>query len=115
MWRLVLRWLRPTPLDACPACGGDPRRHEIRLLARERLSSSSGVESQIDRGDFPAAAALDDRNVLGDQLVHEVMRCGEQVSIITTEDPVAVGLDARVRRTILLDGTVAELAWKSAR
>ena len=110
---LLFGWLRSTPLDACPACGADARRHRVRTLARERLSAArSGIEAHIDAGDFAAAAALDDASVLGDQLVHQLIRCGDRVAVVSTEDPVAPGLDARVRRIRMLDGVAATLAWQ---
>ena|SRR3982750_344643 len=105
------------PLVACPTCGGDPRRHDLRTLARERLSATtttSGVEAKIERGDFAAAAALDDNCVLGDQLVHQLLRCGDNVAIVTTEDPVGFDLETRIRRVIVLEGAAAGLAWTAA-
>jgi len=112
---LLSRWLRSTLLDSCPACSGEVRRHEVRTLARERLCpGKSGIEDRIERGDYRGAAALDDPGVLGDQLVHQLVRCGDKVAVVSTEDPVGFDLDARIRRVIVLEGIAASLAWQCA-
>jgi hypothetical protein len=114
--KLIKEWLRTVPLDACPACGCAVRGHEVRILARERFApGTSAIEGHLERGEFARAAALDDRRVMGDQLVHQLVRCGDQVALVTSEDPAGLGLDPRVRRTVLLDGGAARLAWRCAR
>ena len=114
--KLIAGWLRTVPLDACPACGRAVRGHEVRTLARERFAQgTSAIEGHLERGESAHAAALDDRRVMGDQLVHRLVRCGDKVALVTSEDPVRVGLEPRVRRTVLLDGSAARLAWGFAR
>jgi hypothetical protein len=114
--KLLTGWFRSVPLERCPACGRATRGHEIRTLARERFApDQSGIEGHIAGGDFERAAALDDRSAMGDQLVHELIRCGTRVALVTTEEPLGFGLTARVRRTAVLEGSVAELAWRCAR
>jgi hypothetical protein len=109
-------WLRSAPLDVCPACGRKVRGHDVRTLARERFTPNvSGIESHFARGDYAGAAALDDRGVMGDQLLHQLVRCGERVALVTTEDPIGFGREARVRRVSVLDGIAANLAWSCAR
>ena len=104
------------PLERCPACGGNGRGHPVRILARERFSpAASGIEGLLARRDFARAAALDDRRVWGDELVHQVVRCGEKVIVVTTEEPVGLGREPRIRGTLLLDGDDANAAWNSAR
>jgi hypothetical protein len=114
---LVRDWFRIVPaLDACPACGAAVRKHDVRLLARERFApGTSAIEGHLERGEFARAAALDDRRVMGDQLVHHLVRCGDRVALVTSEDPAGLGLEPRVRRTVLLDGSAALLAWRCAR
>ena len=108
-------WFRSAPLDACPACGRETRRHALRTLGRERFAREpSGMEALLAHGEFACVAALDDA-VLGDQLVHQLLRCGDTVALVTTEDPVGLGLTPRVRRTTLLEGRAAEQAWSCAR
>ena len=115
--RTVLsRWLHPAPFDVCPACGGSGRAHDVRTLARERFSPGpSGVEAHLARRDFARAAALDDPWTFGDQLVHHVVRCGDDVLVVTSEEPVALGLDARIRGILLLEKEDALAAWTCAR
>jgi len=114
--KLITGWLRAIPLDACPACGRAPRGHEVRVLARERFApGTSAIEGHLERGQFAPAAALDDRRVMGDQLVHQLLRCGDRVVLVTSEDPAGLGLEPRVRRTVLLDGSAARTAWHCAR
>jgi hypothetical protein len=113
---LITGWLRTVPLDACPACGGGLRGHQVRFLARERFApGTSAIEGHLERGEFALAAALDDRGVMGDQLVHQLVRCGDRAALVTSEDPAGLGLEPRVRRTVLLDGSAALLAWRYAR
>jgi hypothetical protein len=110
------RWLRFLPFEDCPLCGSAARIHEVRTLARERFCpGTSRVEAHLIRMEFARAAALDDPAVLGDQLVHQVVRCGDTVLLVTSEEPMAPGLESRIRRTLVLDGTNAEAAWTSAR
>jgi hypothetical protein len=52
---------------------------------------------------------------LGDELVHRVLRCGEKTIVVTTAEPVGLGLESRIRGTLLLDGDDATAAWQSAR
>jgi hypothetical protein len=114
--KLITAWLRTVPLETCPACGCAVRGHEVRTLARERFApETSAIECHLDRGEFARAAALDDRGVLGDQLVHQLVRCGDQVALVTSEDPAGLGLEPRVRKAVLLDGGAALLAWRCAR
>jgi hypothetical protein len=114
--QLLSRWIDPLPFEKCPACGGNARGHAVRLLARERFSPGvSGIEGLLARRDFARAAALDDRRVLGDELVHRVMRCGAKAIVVTTQEPSGLGLEPRIRRTLLLEGDEANAAWKSAR
>jgi hypothetical protein len=113
---LISRFFRRAPLEACPACGGEARVHRWRTLGHERFARDlSGMEALFSHGEFACAAALDDRGVIGDQLVHELLRCGGTVALVTTEDPVGLGLEPRIRRTMLLEGGAAELAWSCAR
>jgi len=53
--------------------------------------------------------------VMGDQLLHHLVRCGDRIALVTSEDPVGLGLEPRVRRTVLLDGSAAAVAWRCAR
>jgi hypothetical protein len=113
---LLSRWLYPLPFEQCPACGCKVRGHAVRLLARERFAPSvSWIEVLLARRDFARAAALDDPRVLGDELVHRVMRCGDKAIVVTTEEPLGLGLESRMRGTLLLDGGDADAAWKCAR
>ncbi|MFL5359507.1 MAG: hypothetical protein ACJ78U_00945, partial [Myxococcales bacterium] len=113
---VIRGWLRGVPVEACPACGGAVRDHDVRLLARERFApGTSAIEAHLERGEFARAAALDDRRVMGDQLVHHLVRCGDRTALVTSEDPVGLDLEPRVRRTVLLDGTAAAVAWRCAR
>jgi hypothetical protein len=114
--KLIAGWLSTVPLDACPACGCAMRGHEVRTLARERFApGTSAIEHHFERGEFARAAALDDRRVMGDQLVHQLVRCGDAVALVTSEDPAGLGLEPRVRRTVFLEGNAARLAWGCAR
>jgi len=114
--KLLSRWLHPPPFDVCPACGSTALGHDVRILARERFSSGpSGIEAQLARRDFARAAALDDRRTLGDQLVHQVVRCGQKVVVVTCEEPIGLGLDSRVRGSLVLEGEEASAAWANAR
>ena len=114
--KLFRGWLRPPLFDSCPACGGAARAHHVRTLARERFSADlSGVEAHLARRDFAGAAALDDPRTLGDRLVHQVVRCGDRVLVVTSEEPVALGVEPRIRGTIVLDGPDAITAWMCAR
>jgi hypothetical protein len=114
--RLLSRWLDPPPFDVCPACGGSALDHDVRMLARERFSPGpSGVEAHIAARDFARAAALDDPRTLGDRLVHQVVRCRDRAVVVTCEEPVGLGLESRIRGTLLLDGEDASAAWTSAR
>jgi hypothetical protein len=113
---LIRAWLRSVPLEACPACGGAVADHDVRVLARERFApGTSAIEAHLERGEFARAAALDDRRVIGDQLVHHLVRCGDRTALVTSEDPVGLDFEPRVRRTVLLDGGAAALAWRCAR
>ena len=112
--RRVSRLFHPCPVDECPACGGDAAPHDLRTLACERFASStSGIEALLARDEFGAAAALDDRGVLGDLLTHELLRCGERVALITVQSAVLLG--AKVRSIRILDGAQAAAAWGAAR
>jgi len=114
--RLLARWFRPLPFDVCPDCRGATRDHEVRTLARERFSPSvSGIEGHLARGEFAQAAALDEPDTLGDQLVHHVVRCRDRVIVVTVAEPVGFDLDPRIRATLVLDGSDAEAAWSCAR
>lgn len=110
---LASRLLRPRPLDRCPVCGGDAGTHELRTLARERFSpGQSGIEHCLAARDFAAAAALDDRSAMGDLLIHQLLRCGARVALITLADPLM--MDARLRAQQVLEGAAAEAAWSAA-
>ncbi len=101
------------PLERCPACGDDADTHELRTLARERFAAGrSGIEHRIAEGDFRGAAALDDRSAMGDLLIHQLLRCGPRVSVITVEDPLM--MEARVRAHRVLEGAAATAAWSAA-
>jgi hypothetical protein len=115
--KLLREWLRAAPpFDSCPVCGGGARGHGVRTLARERFSPSlSGVEGHLARRDFAGAAALDSPRTLGDRLVHQVVRCGEKVVVVTTEEPAALALEPRIRGTLVLEGRDAAAAWTCAR
>jgi hypothetical protein len=115
--RTLSRWaariLHPCPVDECPVCGGDAAPHELRTLAQERFAAGkSGIEAFIEIDDFRAAAALDDRGVLGDLLTHELVRCGERVALITVQSALLLG--ERVRSIRILDGAAATAAWSAA-
>ena len=110
------RWLHPPPFEDCPLCGGAARNHEMRTLARERFCpETSSVERHLTRMQFARAAALDDPAVLGDQLVHQMVRCGDSVLLVTSEEPMGLGLESRIRGTVVLGGADAEAAWTCAR
>jgi hypothetical protein len=112
--RWVAGLFHPPPVEDCPACGGAAARHELRTLACERFASgTSGIEGLLARDDFPGAAALHDSRVLGDALVHELLRCGERVALITVEAALLLG--AKVRSIRILDGQRAASAWAAAR
>jgi hypothetical protein len=114
--KLLSSWFRTLPFEVCPACGGAARDHDVRTLARERFSPDvSGIEGHLTRRDFARAAALDDPRTLGDELVHQVVRCGNRVIVVTSEEPVGLGLDPRVRGTLVLEGADAKAAWTCAR
>jgi hypothetical protein len=114
--RLLSDWFCPLPFDVCPQCGGATRDHKIRTLARERFSPGvSGIEGHLSRREFAQAAALDDPLTLGDQLVHHVVRCSERVLVVTVAEPLGLGLDPRIRGTLVLEGPDAEAAWICAR
>ena len=114
--KLLSRWLHPPPFDVCPACGGSGREHDVRTLARERFAPGrSGIEAHLARRDFARAAALDDPRTLGDQLVHQVVRCGENVLVVTSEEPVALGVEPKIRGVLLLEKEDAIAAWTCAR
>jgi hypothetical protein len=111
---LLTGWFRSVPLDECPACGRGARRHEVRTLARERFApDQSGIEGHLARGEFDRAAALDDPHVRGDQLVHQLLRCGDRVILVTSEESL-VGFEPRIRRTAVLEGDDARAAWTCA-
>ena len=111
----IAEWLGTVPLEACPVCRSAMRGHAVRTLARERFApGTSTIERHLERGEFARAAALDDRRVMGDRLVHQLVRCGDQVALVTSEDPIGLGLDPRVRRSVLLNGSAAHLAWRCA-
>jgi hypothetical protein len=113
---LLRRWCQSLPFEACPVCGGSGRGHDLRTLARERFSADpSGIEGCLARREFARAAALDDSRVLGDQLVHEVVRCGGAVVLVTSEEPMDPGLTSRIRRVVTLEGADADAAWACAR
>lgn len=108
------RWLRFRLFEECPACGADARDHEVRTLSRERYAPGlSGVEAALAAGDFVAAARLDDPGVMGDLLVHQLVRCGPRVLLVTVEDPLTFW--PRIRRTTRLDAAGAERAWAALR
>jgi hypothetical protein len=114
--RLLLDWFRPLPFDVCPECGGAARDHQVRTLARERFSPGvSGIEALLARREFARAAALDDPGTMGDRLVHQVVRCGDRVVVVTVAEPAGLGLDAHVRGTLILEGADADAAWRCAR
>jgi hypothetical protein len=114
--KLLSRWFHPAAFAVCPACGRSGREHEVRTLARERFAPGpSGVEAHLARRDFARAAALDDPSTLGDQLVHQVVRCGDSVLVVTSEEPVALGLDCRIRGVLVLEKQDAVAAWTCAR
>ena len=114
--KLLTRWFCSPPLDRCPACGGAARKHDFRTLARERFAADeSGIEGHLARGEFTRAAALDDSRVLGDRLVHQVLRCYDRVILVSSEESVALGLEPRIRRTAILEGEDAAVAWRCAR
>jgi hypothetical protein len=88
----------------------------VRTLARERFAPGpSGVEALLARRDFAGAAALDDPGTLGDRLVHQVVRCGDKAIVVTSEEPVGLELDSRIRGLLIVEGDDAHVAWKSAR
>jgi hypothetical protein len=110
------RWFHSLPIEDCPLCGNTARDHEMRTLARERFcADTSGVERHLARMDFVRAAALDDPAVWGDELIHQMVRCGDTVLLVTSEKPMGLGLESRIRRTLVLDGADAEAAWTCAR
>jgi hypothetical protein len=110
------RWLHRLPFEDCPLCGSAARDHETRTLARERFCpETSGIEDHLTRMEFALAAALDDPAVVGDELVHQMVRCGDTVLLLTSEEPIGLGLESRIRRTLVLDGADAEAAWTCAR
>ncbi len=82
-------------------------------MARERFAAKkSGIESLLERDDFRAAAALDDRRVLGDLLAHELLLCGSRVAPITVQSALLLG--ERVRSIRILHGAAAAAAWAAA-
>ncbi len=113
LFRWASRFFHPYPVEECPACGADAAPHELRTLARERFApDTSGIEALLACGDYRAAAALDDRRVLGDLLIHELLRCGERVALITVQSALMLG--ERVRSIRILDGAQAAAAWAAA-
>ena len=109
---LLRRWIHPAPFELCPVCGGDAGDHEIRTLARERFSpGTSGVEAHLARREFAGAAALHDPGTMGDQLVHELVRCGDKVVLVTSAEPAGLGLGSHIRRSCVLEDAEAETAW----
>lgn len=111
--RRAARFFHPHPVELCPVCGDDPAAHDLRTLARERFAAdTSGIESLLARDDYRAAAALDDRRVLGDLLIHELLRCGDRVALITVQSALMLG--ERVRAVRILAGAQAAAAWAAA-